>query len=97
MSIDKGHYSPNYAIGMIHGAYRIYRRGNARCYHPDYAHMWTYRRGFARAVRLARGLAPIPRPVHPRQHDRTSGRRCWCWAVHEPQRAAQPLTTPEGT
>jgi hypothetical protein len=93
MSIDKGNYSPNYAIGMIHGAYDTARPPGMRTYyHQEYAHLWTYRRGFARAARLARGLQPIARPVKPRQHDHKSGRRCWCWAVHTP--AAAPAATP---
>jgi hypothetical protein len=92
VSIDRGNYSPNYAIGMIHGAYDTMRPpGKRSYYHQDYAHLWTYRRGFARAARLARGLPPIPRAAPPRGHDRTTGRRCWCWAIHTPApRAALP-------
>lgn len=95
MSIDRGNYSPNYAIGMIHGAYaHAYPPRGGSHYHQAYAHLWTYRRGYARAYRVAHGLQPIPRPVKPRQHDYKTGRRCWCWATH--QRAAQAATEPNG-
>lgn len=85
MSIDKGNYSPMYAIGMIHAAYdAMMPPGKRQHYHQPYAHLWTYRRGFARAGRLARGLPPIPRAAILRQHDFKSGRMCWCWMTHAP-------------
>lgn len=79
--------SPYYRIGMIHGAYDMARpAGKRRHYSQAYAQSWMYRRGFARAARLARGLAPLEQtryqtPQQQAKH-RYDGRRCWCWAIH---------------
>ena len=79
--------SPFYKIGMIHGAYDTARPpGARRYYHPAYAASWMYRRGFARAARLARGLQPIEQaryqtPQQQAKH-RADGGVCWCWARH---------------
>jgi hypothetical protein len=53
--------SPYFRAGMIHGAYDAARPGNKRRgFHPDYAHSWMYRRGFARAFLAVRKAARDP-------------------------------------
>lgn len=81
--------SPYYRIGMIHGAYDTARPAGCRqYYHQAYAQSWMYRRGFARAARLARGLQPIQSPrqqtKQQRNEHRTDGHMCWCWMRHTP-------------
>ena len=84
-----------YRIGFIHSAWDAAKpAGMRQHYHPEYAASWMYRRGFARAGRLARGLAPLPVPERNKtsqqqgRHD-LSGRLCWCWQRHQPPNSYQ--------
>jgi hypothetical protein len=67
--------SPAYRAGMIHGAWDAARPARYRLgFHGSFIG-WQYRRGFARAFRMARGLPPLERKHQP-------AGRCWCRAYH---------------